>query len=173
MTTFDSSIAPGHFSIDFNASHGTTILRGVSGAGCFFDRRLVLQLREKGVVKMKKWTALFIFVSFIVSGLYFVQPSFAQRERDSYDRPSRERQGHACQHEVRKEIDKAHRVVQHGIHTKQIDQREAASIRNNIKRIENDLNRFVSDGRLTPRECERLQNELRGLHRHIKHDMND
>jgi hypothetical protein len=109
---------------------------------------------------MKKCVALFIFVSFIFCGIYYVQPCFAL-------------QGHACQHEVRKEIDKAHRVVQHGIKTKQIDQREAASIRNNIKRIENDLNRYVADGRLSPRECNQLQNELRGLHRHIKHDLND
>lgn len=114
-------------------------------------------------MKIKKFVLFLIAVSFIFCGLGYVQPCYADRGGER----------HACQQEVRKDLEKAHKMVQHGIQTRQINQQEAEGIRQNLKRVENDFNRALSDGRLDPRECERLQREIRGLYRHIKHDIRD
>jgi hypothetical protein len=116
---------------------------------------------------MRKRFALTVFILFC--GIYFAAPCFAQYGREG----RHEREAHACRHDVRKELNKAHRVIDHGIRTRQIDHKEAENLRRHLKRVEGDLHRYESDGRLSPRECNNMQNEVRNLYRHIKHDMND
>jgi hypothetical protein len=119
--------------------------------------------KEKKGMKMKNLVLSFIVVSFIFCGIGYVQPCYAERGDGR----------HACQHEVRKDLEKAHRIVQHGIQTRQISYKEAEGIRHNLKRVENDFDRYLSDGRLSQRECDSLKSEIRGLYRHIKHDIRD
>ena len=116
---------------------------------------------------MRKWFVLTIFVLFC--GICFAAPCFAQYGRDG----RHAREAHACWNDVRRDMNKAHRAIDHGIRTRQIDHREADNLRRHLRRVEGDLHRYESDGRLSPRECRNMQNEIRGLYRHIKHDMND
>jgi len=125
-------------------------------------------------MKMKKFALLFIVFSFIFCGTGYVQPCYAERGDGRYGNERHDNGGrHACEREVRKGLAKAHRIVRHGLQTRQIDRREAESIRHNLRKVENDLDRYLSDGRLSPRECDNLKREIHGLHRHIKHDLRD
>lgn len=114
-------------------------------------------------MKMKKIALFLMVISFIFCGIAYVQPCYAQRDAGRY----------ACQQDVRMDLEKAYRIVKHGIQTRQINQQEAEGIRHNLKRVESDLDRALSDGRLNPRECDRLQRETRDLYRHIRQDMTD
>ena len=114
-------------------------------------------------MKINKMALFLMIISIIFCGIGYVQPCSAESGDSRY----------ACQNDVRKDIEKANRIVRHGLNTKQITPREADGIRHNINRVENDLSRALSDGRLNPRECDRLQQETRGLYRHIRSEMND
>ena len=103
---------------------------------------------------------------FLLGGICYLQPSFAQRS-------DRERSNHACQHEVRAHIERAYRITQHGIDSRQINRKEAEGIRRNMQKVEKDLQRAISDGRISQRECDRLNEEIARLYRHIKHDIKD
>ena len=112
-------------------------------------------------MRMNKLVLSLIVGSFIFWGMWYVQPGYAQHSN------------HACQRDVRVHIEKAHRIVQHGIDTRQINHKEAEGLRRNMQKVENDFQRSLSDGRLSQRECEKLNREIAGLYRHIKHDMKD
>jgi hypothetical protein len=112
-------------------------------------------------MKMSKWVLSLTVGSFIFWGICYVQPGYAQHS------------SHACQHDVRAHIERAYRIVQHGIDSRQINYKEAEGIRRNIQMVERDYRRAVSDGRLSEMECERLNSEVARLYHHIKHDMKD
>jgi hypothetical protein len=149
-----------------NGQANTYLLRFCFVKAMFYQDNL--RRRRK---KMKKFALLFIVFSFIFCGIGYVQPCYAERGDGRYSERHGER--HVCEREVRGDLARAHRIVQHGIRTRQIDHREAESIRHNLKRVENDLDRYLSDGRLSQRECDNLKQEIHGLHRHIKHDLRD
>ena len=112
-------------------------------------------------MNMNKWVLSLTVGSLILWGLCYSQPSYAQHSN------------RACQHDVRAHLEKADRIVQHGIESRQINHREAEGIRRNIQQVERDYRRAASDGRLSERECERLNNEVARLYHHIKHDLKD
>ena len=112
-------------------------------------------------MKMSKWVLSLTVGSFIFWGICYVQPGCAQHSN------------HACQREVRAQIEKAYRIVQHGLDSRQINHKEAEGIRHNIEMVERDYRRAVSGGHLSERECERLNKEVDRLYRHIKHDLRD
>jgi len=117
-------------------------------------------------MKMNKLVLSLTVGLFILGGTCYLQPSFAQRS-------DRERSNHACQREVSAHIQRAYRITQHGIDSRQINRKEAEGIRRNMRKVEKDFQRAVSDGRLSQRECERLNEEVARLYGHIKHDIKD
>jgi hypothetical protein len=112
-------------------------------------------------MNMNKWVLSLTVGSLLFWGICYVQPGYAQHSN------------HACQREVRTHIERARRVVQHGVDSGQINRREAEGIRRNIQMVERDYRRAESDGHLSERECERLNRDVDRLYRHIKHDLRD